>query len=335
MTEPTRADRLLDAHVEFVLAELSGDRLAEAVARDVDDVLAIAGSLRLNQVSDVERVKDIGRRLVQQVLGSPLAADLAGSLADAIYDLPASDDVRLGDVVERDPVEALVTKVLAMQPLHDRAMNRLAESPLVSAVAAKFVGAIVNDFVAQNRQIAEKLPGAKSLLSFGTSAASKVVRNTPLLGEAAERGTQLAIRRTNNAMREVIRDAPLKGAALELWDLHADEPIGELREYLSRADLREIVLLVHGIVVEARGTEYAGALVDECVEVFFERYGDRPVAELLPELGIGGDDIVADLRAVLPLLVEAARADGRLERFVRDRLAPFYASAAAQAVLAD
>jgi hypothetical protein len=199
-------------------------------------------------------------------------------------------------------------------------------------IASRFVSKIVSDFVQQNRQVAERLPGAKSLFSLGASAASKV-RNAPIIGEAADRGTQMAIRRTNNAMRDLIRDAPLQGAAMELWDLHADEPVADLRLYLSQQELREIAVLVHEIVTSARDSAYAGALVDECVDVFFERYGSRDVASLLPELGITRDDLVDELQRFLPPIIEAAKQDGRLDALIRDRLTPFFTSKKVLAIL--
>jgi hypothetical protein len=328
----TLADQLLDAQVQFVIGELTGKRLAKVVARDVDDVLALAGKLILADLVDPEQVKAAGRRLIEKVGGSPIVEDLVTALSDAIYDLSASEQYNLGDVVGRDPVEALVAKVLSMQTLHERALDRMAESPLVAVIASRFVSKIVSDFVQQNRQVAERLPGAKSLFSLGASAASKV-RNAPIIGEAADRGTQMAIRRTNNAMRDLIRDAPLQGAAMELWDLHADEPVADLRLYLSQQELREIAVLVHEIVTSARDSAYAGALVDECVDVFFERYGSRDVASLLPELGITRDDLVDELQRFLPPIIEAAKQDGRLDALIRDRLTPFFTSKKVLAIL--
>jgi hypothetical protein len=328
------AERLLEAQVAWVSDELSGARLDAVIARDVDDLLILADEVPVAEVVKPEQVKATLRRLVELVGSAPIVTDMVVALSDALYDLGASEEHRLGEVVDRDAVEALVDKVLSMPKLHDRAMERLAESPLVSTVAARFVGAIINDFVAQNRQLAEKLPGAKSLFSLGATAANRV-RNVGLVGDAAERGTQVAIRRTNAAMREVIKDAPLKEAALEVWDLHADEPISELRAYLTRTELRELALLVHDIVASARTTEYVGAALDECVDVFFARYGDWSVAALLPELGFQRDDIVAELQALLPPALAAARAEGRLARLVRDRLAPFFASEQVAAILAE
>jgi hypothetical protein len=41
------AAQLLDAQVEFVLGELSGKRLSQVIARDVDDLLAALAARRL------------------------------------------------------------------------------------------------------------------------------------------------------------------------------------------------------------------------------------------------------------------------------------------------
>ena len=330
------AERLLDAQVEYLLGELSGPRLAQVIERDVDDLLGLAAKVTVADVVDPSDVQALVRRLVDRTGGSTLLAELVQAVADAVYDLSASQDHTLGEVVDRDPVEALVAKVLSMRQLHDRALDRMAESPLVATVATRFVSKIVADFVQQNRERAERLPGMSSLLSLGTSAAARVRSATvdQFLGDAAGRSTQFAIRHTNNALRELMREAPLQGAAMEIWDLHADEPIGDLREYLSKQDLRELAVLVHEIIGSARGTEYAGELLDECVAVFFERYGERDLASLLPELGITRDDVAAEAARFVPRALEAARSTGALAQFVRARLAPFYASEQVRAILA-
>jgi hypothetical protein len=333
------ADKLLDAQVAYIIEELSGDRFAEVVARDVDDVLAVAATLKLNDVVDPDDVKATARRLVDSVGASPLLEDMVGALSDAIYDLDASEEYHLGDVIEREPVEALITKLLSMRQLQDRALERMAESPLVASVAAKFVTKLVSDFLAQNRARAERLPGVGSMLKVGMGAANMVKspfdkQLDQLLGDAAGKGTQAALKRTNKTIKEMLREAPLKGAALEIWDLHADEPIADLREYLSQQDLRELALIVHDLVTSARTSEFAEHLLDACIDVFFDLYGEHDLARLIEEVGISRDDIVEDICRFAPPVIEAAKRDGVLDQQIRARLEPFFHSPAVAALLA-
>ena len=136
MDSAVLAQRLLDAQVEFVLAELTGERFAQVVARDVDELLGVAATLRVGAVIDADAVKAAGRLLLDRAGASPVVEDMAGALSDAMYDLAASDEYRLGAVVDRDAVAALVAKALSMRQLQDRALDRLTESPLVAIVAS-------------------------------------------------------------------------------------------------------------------------------------------------------------------------------------------------------
>jgi hypothetical protein len=330
---PTRrsvADQLLDAQVAYLLAELDDDRVVETLTRTVDDVLALAATMRLGDVADVETVKDIARRVVSAVTASPDLEALVGALADAVY---ANDGAyALGETVAREPVEALVAQLLAMRTLQDRALDRFTESPLVGVVAAKFVATIIGDFVQQNRQRAEKLPGMSSLFSLGQSAASRMP-GMGMISDAAGKSAQFAVKSTKGAMRDMMRDAPLQGAAMELWDLHADEPVGDLRAYLSQQELRELVLIVHDVVVSARDSQLANDLVGIAVDVFFEQFADRDLASLLDEFGFARDELVADVVRLAPPVIAAAKADGSLAELLRARLEPFFASAEVAAIL--
>jgi hypothetical protein len=329
------ADRLLDLHVEFVVAALTGPGFADSVARDVDDFLRFAATRTVAEVVDAPQLKVTARRLAEVLSGSALVADLTLRTADAVYEMPASSEHLLGEVVDRDAVEALVGAVLAMTRPRDRAMDRMAESPLVGAVAARFLTTIAGDFLQQNRQLAEKVPGVSSLFSLGLGAASKVRSATidQLLGDATGKGGQFAVRRTNAAIRDLIREAPLRGAVMEVWDMHAHEPISELRAYLTEAELRELVTLIRDIVMTSGATDFAGDVLDACIDAFIETHGSDDIASLLSGLGVERDDLVSVLvRHGTPIL-EAAHASGELDALIRARLEPFYASPHVRALL--
>jgi len=334
MAQPREiAERLLDAQVEFLLAEVTGERFAEVIARDVQAVIGVADTVIFRDVVGLEDAKQTVRIVVDRIGGGPVIGDSVGVFADAIYDnIARNNDYTLGDVVEREPVEALLEKIFGMHQAQERILERLTESPLIATVASKFVDKLINDFMESNRQMASKIPGVGSLVSLGTSAAKSARKaaekaaDGTFIGEIAGKGAQYALKRTNNAIREMLRDAPVHGAAMEFWDLHAGEPVSGLRDYLSRHDLRELAQIVHQIATTTREKEYFGLLLDECVEVFFTRYGDHTLAGLLPELGLSEEDIATEILRYGPAVIEAAKRNGVLAKLIRERLEPFYTS---------
>jgi hypothetical protein len=330
MSEPREiAEQLLDAQVKFLLAEVSGDRFEEVIARDVEAVIDAADTLVFRDVVEVDQAKQTVATIIDLIGGSPVIADVVGVFADAIYDnIAASHDYTLGQVVDREPVEALLEKIFGMHQAQERILDRLTESPLVATVASKFVDKLINDFMAANRERAEKIPGVASLMSLGQSAANRAKKaaDGTFVGDLAGKGAMFALKRTNNAIREMLRDAPVHSAAMEVWDLHADEPVSGLREYLSQKDLNELVLICYEIAITTREKEYFGLLVEECVEVFFTKYGDYTLAAMLPELGLSGDDIATEVLRYGPAVIEGAKRNGVLGKLIRERLEPFYTS---------
>ena len=333
------AARLLDAQVEFLLAELSGDRFAVTLAGAVDEALAVGATVVVAEVVDADQLKQSLRWIVDKIGGSALSPDITARLSEAIYDLPANESYTLGEVVDRELVAALVTKLVTTNTLHDRTLDRLSDSPAVAAVASRFVASIVGGMVQKHRLRAEKLPGVGSLWSLGTSAASRMRDASdryldPLFSDASAKGTQFAMDETSDAIREVIGDARLQDAAMDMWDMHATEPVGALRQYLSRQDLHEFVLIMRDILTSAYNTEYGGQVLDTCVDVFLERYGNHDIASVLSELGVGRKDILAAIEWVVPPIIEAAKANGALAAHIRNHLEPFFHSETVTSLLA-
>ncbi|MGH3434148.1 MAG: hypothetical protein ACRDQB_15065 [Thermocrispum sp.] len=339
MAETLLADRLLDAGVEYLLAELSGDRLAEVLARDANDLLDAVDDTPLQEVVQREAVQQTALVLVDRIGGSAVIEPLVTGIADAVYELSANDEHQLGEVIDRAQVQALVRKVLSMPTLRDELLRRMADSPVVAQVASWFVTRLVSDVMQQNRELAERVPGVSSLLSLGDKAVGKVrgARSRHLdqfLGDLAGRGTQVALRRLTSAVQHTLHEAPIEDAAMEIWDLHAEDPVSGLKGYLSQQELRELVGVIADIVLLVRQTDYFRALLRAGIDVFFDDYGSRPLGAVLAEAGLSRDDVLAEVQRYGPPVVRALKADGRLESLIRTRLRPFFHSERVRGILA-
>ncbi len=333
----SRADRLLDAQITWLLGRLSGPGLTAAIAEDVDDLLLAGSRLSLGEVASAEDVKAVAHLLFTKVPPSTAASTLVGVAAEVAYDGPA-ERFTLADLIDREHVESLADEVLGMTDLAERFLDDLTESPLLAALASRFVGRIVNDVVAMNQAVADKIPGLGSLVSFGTGAAGKVLGAADkgfqqVLGDTAGKGAAFAMRRLNKVLIETLKDPTTREAVLEVFDLYADKPVVRLDQLGSQEDVTRIAGLLQDIVIAGAPTEPVLALVDALVDGFFATYGEHPVSALLEDLDLGRDDLVAHATALVPPVLDQARESGELERLLRARLAPFFASPEVAAIL--
>jgi len=331
------ARRLLEAQVGHHLERLSGDQLAATVSGLVGDLLATVGQHPIEDLLDREAVKAVVVRALRTAPGSVAVKDIVDLAATVVFDGP-EEPYPLGELVGRDRVEVLLDELLALHPVVERALERLTASPLVGTTASRFMGRIVGEVLQANRAVTDKVPGLSSLMSFGTSAASKVMGAADkqfegLIGDTMGKGGTFAVRRLNRIVVETLRDPTTREAVLEVWDLIAQEQVGGLGRHATREELSGVVDAVHGLVVAAVQSEHVADLGEVLVDAFFDRFGDHTAAQLLDELGLQRDDVLADVVAVAPNVVEALRESGDLERLLRAQLEPFYSSAEARALL--
>ena len=336
---PPLAARLLDAQVAWAVDLLTGPSTADLVARDVDDLLAVAGELRLDSLVDADEVKRVARRLVATIPSSRAAAELVPAATSVVYDGPA-EPFLIGALVSREHVEAIVDEVLGASHLAQGALDRLAESPLVATVGSRFVARLVGEVLQANRAVADRVPGLGSLMTFGTAAASRVMgaadkQFEQLFGDTAGKGATFAVRRLNKIIIETMRYPTTRAAVLEVWDLYAQQPVGSLAGYVERGDVHRFVAVIHAAVAAGAKTEQVAPIVDAFVDAFFRVYGEYPLTTLLEELELDRDELVADVQSFATTALAAAHESGRLEQLVRDRLAPFYSTATVVELLGE
>ncbi|MBO9523680.1 MAG: hypothetical protein J7518_19275 [Nocardioidaceae bacterium] len=332
-------DRLLDAQVAWLVERLTGPALPALIAEDVDDLLLAGSRIRLGDLVGAEDVKPVVHLLLATVPPSTAASTLVEMAADVGFAGPP-EAFTLADLIDREHVAGLTGEALGLVDLAERFLDRLTESPLVATLASRFVGRVVNDVVQANRAMAEKIPGVGSLVSFGANAAGRTIgaankQLEQVLGDAAGKGAVFAMRRLNKVVLDTLKDPTVREAVLEVFDLYADQPITGLDQLGSRDDVRRVAGLLQDIVVAGAPTEPVMALADALVDGFFTTYGDSPVSTLLEELDVTRDLLVEHATAIVPRALAAAHSSGELERLLRTRLEPFYASAEVRAILGE
>ncbi len=337
MRKDTRASRLLDAHVAWMIDRLTGDEVATTVSVELDELLESGSRLATGALVGADDVKALVRRLMETVPPSTGASALVERAADVAYDGP-SERFSLADVVDRENVERITDEVLGASDLVEALLDRLTESPLAATLASRFVGRVVNDVVQTNRAMAERIPGVGSLVTFGAKSAGRVIgaadrQLEQVLGDTAAKGAVFVMRRLNRIIVETLQDPTTHDAVLEIFDLYADQPVPRLDRIGRREDVHRVAALIQDIVVAGAPTEPVLALADALVDGFFSVYGDEPVTVLLEDLDLDRDLLAEHAVALVSRLLATAHESGDLELFLRHRLAPFYDSSEVAAIL--
>ncbi|MFS3129460.1 hypothetical protein ACLM5J_13755 [Nocardioides sp. Bht2] len=337
MTLTPLAQQLLDAQVTWLLARFSGEG-SDALADDiVDDLLALGGQITLAQALSADDAKAVLNLIAERVPPSTAASTFAAVVADVVKAGPTAPFTR-GDLVHRDHVEGLLAEGFGLSDVAESFLDQIADSPMVATVATRFLGRVVADVIATNRAVAEKVPGLGSLVSLGTSMAGKVASAADkplesLLGDTAGRSTSFAMRRLNKVVVETLKDPAAQQAALEIFDLYADRPIGRFAAQASTEDLHRVAGLVQDVVIAGAASEPLRALIASLVDGFYAIYAEHPLTALLDDLGVTPDELTEHVKRALPGLLKAAVGSGEVERILRLRLEPFYASPEVAALL--
>jgi hypothetical protein len=331
------ADQLLDAQVRFHLDRLSGDDLDATVSALAQQLLDASAGHQLEDLVDREAIKAIVGRALATVPGSAAVGGLVDMATSVAYDGP-EEPYPIADLVDRERIEAVVDALLALNPVLERGLERLTASPLVGTVASRFMARIVGEVLQANRAVTDKVPGLGSLMSFGTSAASRVMGAADkqfegLIGDTMGKGGTFAVRRLNKIVIETLRDPTTREAVLQVWDLVAEQQVVGLGEVVERDEITGVVDAAHDLVVDAVASDPVAHLGDVVVDAFFDQFGGYTPPELLDELDLDREDLVADLVRLAPGAVAALRESGDLERLLRAQLEPFYSSPEVRALL--
>lgn len=331
----SRAERLLDAQVAWLVDRLAGDELPGLVERDLRALLDLESRITLAELVDAARAKQLVRTALAAVPPSTGASTIVTMVADVVYDGPEAS-YTLGEVISRDDVERLAQEALSRTDLVARLLDDVSASPLVSTLASRFVGRLVGEVLQSNRAAAEKIPGLGALVAFGVGAAGVVAGAADKQIEGVlGMGASFATRRLNRVLVETLKDPAARAAVLEVYDLYADRPIPHLRDSAKREDVHGAAGLLQDVAISGATSEPVLALADALVDAFWGIYGDHPATAFAADLGLDREALVGEATRLAAVAVALAHDNGDLERLVRERLAPFYASPEVAAILAE
>lgn len=330
------AGALLEAHVAFLVEELTDERFAALLEEEIGQALEDATRLTINEVVTPEQIRTTALKYAVEFEPAGAIPELVGDIARQIYDHPGHDASTLNDLVSDEQFREFLDKALEMKELRDRAIHEAVTNPVYEALISDITYQSILGYMTEN-PVTRNVPGAQSVMKLGKNVADKAG------GAALEKNLKAYIgknlkpllRESENFLQNQMDEQRLRDSAHEIWDNIKGHKMSAFRDYLSRGDVEEFFVIGYEYWKSLRRTDYYASWIDTGVNFFFEKYGDTTLSEMLDEVGLTREMIVDDAVRFAPGILQVLRDKGLLEETLRRHLARFYHSEQVRSILAE
>lgn len=327
------AEALLQAHVAYLLAEMETDRLEPRFAQGIARFLERAADISLGEAVTPAQIKQTAHRYaIEMQLGGALP-ELVGDVARRIYRHKAMDKTRLHELVPDAHFEEFLDKTLELEKVYQALVIESVSNPIYSEVISDLLYAGIRDFVTRLR-----FPGSKSAARVGKALSR---RARPELGEEVEeklrsfiqKGTHARLKASQKQFLQAVESEHFREVLLDLWDDNKERAVADFRNYLGKRDVEEFFVIGYEYFQHLRGTRLFREMIDAGIDTFFAKYGETSLRDLLEEIGVTPEMMLAEALQFAPPVIDMLRRRGLLEEIVREGLEGFYASEAVTGIL--
>lgn len=329
-TPDEKSAELIDALVDYVNEQLTGDRFVRWVHEEVTMAMAAADRLTLADVVTPQQVRGVAIKYALEWRIEETFLDLVGDIATRIhsrlYEPSARFDLENG-------IREAATRIESV-PAFQRLAGAIYRSEFVRRAAAALVYQAAVDALKGGRGADASVRGLAKVFQFSSSLAERILpdaeqRADALLHTVSE---QVATMVTRDKADPVDAARNLVAAITQSADVKA---FGELTSTIEASDVEDFLVVAFELIRDARTTRPIRTAIEEGINVFFERYSNFTLAQLLNEMGITTEDMIEEALRFAPRPIAALREAGILEEIIRRRFAGFAESDRVRALLAD
>lgn len=333
-----QANALLDAHVAWIRARLAEPALQGEIAALVDTLLADAAKLRLADVITVKAISETAINYAAKMKVGGAIPALVGDIAAVIYAHPIHDETTLEELLPDREFYELLDKLLEMQTLREALIHTAVSNPIFANLASELVYSGLADYMERSRRFVARVPGARSVLKAGRAV---IDRARPNLNDDVEKGIRQYVNRSatdrmldsEQLLNRAFESDALRQAVLDFWEDNKQRSVASVRDFAGELDVNELFVIGYEYWLQLRERPIYTRLIEAGVKVFFDTYKKTTLTELLDDIGVTRDMIVADGVRFAPRVIAALDKKGLLEPAIRRQIEGFYHSDAVSAIL--
>lgn len=329
------SQQLLDAHVAHIMQRLDDKQLPAEVEQLIDQLLGFSKKIKLSTIVSKKDIKATALHYAASMDIGPGIPELVAEIARELHQHKVHDKASLNDLVSDDDFAELLDKLADMNELRERVIHEAVSNPVYTALVSDLLYNGINRYINDN-PVTKKVPGAQSMLKLGKSVMERASPNLEsTLKKFIGQNTRFALRESERFLQQQLSNERLIANVTQVWDRIKTERVGRFRDYINADDVEEFFVIGFEFWRRFRQTDYYADLIAAGVDFFFKKYGRSSLHQLLEELGVSRDMIVAEAQRYAPGLVKELNKHGFAEELARSQLASFYQSDAAKKILGE
>jgi len=331
------AQKLLEAQIEFVIEQASGDGFEQLIEEEINHFYTIIDTLTLNDVVNPDQIKQTIQKYSQEMEIHGAVPELLGEVAQHVYDHPAHDNNTVSDIVTDAQFDEVLEKILEMDDVREKAIKQAVANPVYAALVSELLYNGIKDYATDNA-VTKNIPGASSMLKLGKNMMNKAA---PKLEKAIEENVKryieinasATLKQSEKFLTKTLNNEKISEISHDIWDKVKLQKLSSFRHAISADDLQDFLVMGYEYWLAFRKTSYYAYLVDSGVDFFFNKYGDSPLTLILEEVSIEKPMMVDDAMRFAPPIIELLKEKGILADVLRRRLEPFFYSESTLAIL--
>lgn len=330
----SKLNQLLEAHVEYEMRQWASP---EVLRGELENAFDAFGSLKVGDVFPRAHI-DI---LIAEIRGFTVSPDAREFLQDAVKGL------RRTASESRETTDSLTTKaiykewvdvLIESKSLRTDVARDFARSLFFKRFMSEVLVFTIRRFLSEDNSIAKSIPGVSSLFKFGQNLVNQAIPNfdesvgrvvRDFVGKNIDSVSGYAEKVLTTEMDEKMIREVTDG----LWDDLAKRPISRLAADLEPLQGENVSEALSASWKHFQGTPLFENLLRALFESWFQHYEKMEIRDALEKGGWNRDRVLAAVEPFLQAAAAAAVKEDGFREMVKRRLAGFYESEAARAVI--
>ncbi len=328
-----KAEALLQAHVEHTLQQLQN---FDVIRAEVAAFFTEFTETPLSTIVHLERIQKIAKERVLGIAPSnQLRTETANIVKDALKNSEGKKTL-ISDLIPDATAEAVISMISSDTERRNTIIHEIFSNPTTGEVLSTTISHAIKDYM-ENNVVTKKIPGAAGLMKLGKGMLEKATDSNfdDALQNYLSRNIRNIMTMSEKKTQETLSNNKVHRLAADIWAKVKTKSVASVAQHIDAPTVDASSHIVVVVWNHIRTTKYVQSLVSEGVEGWYARNSNRSLVELLADVNVTPEFIVAELEPALTQTLKHLSDNGYLRARIEPLLRQFYASADVAKIIAE